>query len=297
MASKNRSSITLGTAALLLVIAALVTVAAYQQTTIQREVQPEPAPSGVTAGETADPSGDVRTVSVQSVFSGKDKLAFVHECQGTVVTPPPFSYMSDDAVMPSYCVGKNFLSVKDMAGAEIALVSESTSTSAEDAPILGSVTWVRHYPVGRNIGNNGMILIEYGIVPCSVSEDACGVGLPANNVTFAMDLPTQGIRPIQNYPESGTPIWNASGTKAIFPVTQRGGAGCDDGPILGYDLLKDETRALTTERACEFDNGPSQDVEGNLFPVWGPTFWTSNDTFTSVLLGTDGKWRQIDGTF
>lgn len=75
------------------------------------------------------------------------------------------------------------------------------------------------------------------------------------------------------------------------------GAGCDDGPILGYDLTTDATKALTTERACAFDNSLRQDVEDNPFPVWGPTFWTSDDTFTSVLLGTDGKWEQIDGTF
>lgn len=246
-------------------------------------------------GEPADLSGDVQIVSVKSVFSGKDALTFVHECQGEVrVSEVVPGGMFRDATA-KYCVGKNFLSMKDAGAAEIELMSETASTSTEDAPILTSVTFVSAHK-----GNlNGTILVEYGVVPCSVSEDGCGVGMASNAATYAVNAATKEVRLIA-FP-GGRPIWNNAGTKAIYPVVQRGGAGCDDGPIVGYDLTTDTSKALTTEVACEFAPGQNPksntDVEGNPRPSWGPTFWTSDSTFTTEILGVDGKWTQIDGTF
>ena len=226
-------------------------------------------------------------------FSKSDRLTFVHECQGRVLTPRPFSYMDEDAEMPSYCVGTNVLSVRNADGTEVAKVAESVSTSAKDAPILGDVSWVP----ARGGNMNGTVLVEFGHNDCSVTEDDCGVGSPTNNVTYALSLATNEVRAIENYPGRGTPIWNGAGTKAIFPVTQVGGAGCDDGPIVGYDLAADATKALTEEVACEFSNGLSFDINGDAFPVWGPTFWTSDSEFTTILLDVNGTWKQIDGKF
>lgn len=246
-------------------------------------------------GEPSDLSGDVQIVSVKSMFAGKDALTFVHECQGEVKTSEvvPGGMFQDAST--KYCVGKNFLSMKDAGAAEIALMSEMTSTSTEDAPILTSVTFISAHK-----GNlNGTLLVEYGVVPCSISEDGCGVGMVSNADTYAVNAATKEVRIIA-FP-GGRPIWNNAGTKAIYPVVQRGGAGCDDGPISGYDLTTDSSKALTTEVACELAPGQNPksntDVEGNLRPSWGPTFWTSDSTFTASILGIDGKWRQIDGAF
>lgn len=263
----------------------------------EKEIAPvatEPAEENATQPD--DTSGDAKAVSSKTVFSGKDALTFVHECQGEVKTSVPVpGGMFKDATA-QYCVGKNVLSMKDSGGAEIAKMSETVSTSAEDAPILESVTWVPGHAGRKTVSRVGTVLVAYGVAPCSISEDGCGAGMVSNLVTYGVDVATKEVRTL-HYASRGTPVWNDAGTKAIFPVVQVGGAGCEDRPISGYDLTTDTWKVLTTEAACEFSGGPGTDVEGNPLPSWGPTFWTSNDTFTTEILGVDGKWRQIDGTF
>jgi len=235
------------------------------------------------------------TVSEKSEFVKENKLVFSHLCKGEIdeVVPAVGGSFSEFSSIP-FCIGENELVVTDATGKQT-LINSSISKSINDAPLLENITWVPINEGGKN--PTGTILIEYGVVPCTLSEDSCGVGSTQNNVAFALDIATKTARVLENYPEFGTVIWNNAGAKAIFPVVQVGGAGCDSEPIVGYDLTTDEQKILTTEFACEFTYGNATDVEGNPEPEWGPTFWTSDSTFTSTILGTDNVWKQIEGTF
>ena len=264
------------------------------------EVVEEKQAEKTAVDEPSDPTGDVQIVSAKSVFAGKDRLTFVHECQGEVKVSEVVSGGKFGMGTTKFCVGKNFLSMKDAGAAEIALMSETVSTSTEDASILTGIEFVPSSDVMETGRLNGTILVSYAVMPCSISKDGCGVGNPTNFVTYAVDVATKEVRPIANYPGGGTPIWNDAGTKAIFPVVQVGGAGCEDRPISGYDLTTDASKPLTTEVACEFTSKPERNtarLDGNPLPSWGPVYWTSDSTFMTTILGIDGKWKQIDGTF
>lgn len=226
------------------------------------------------------------TIATRSLLSGSNRITFTHRCNGTIepFTPVPGG-AARDTELTSYCLGSNQLVATTATGTET-IIQSSNSTSAENAPIFESAT---------RVGNN--ILIEYGVFPCTYSEDSCGAGLPSNNNTYVYSTSTNTARALTQYPDHGQAIWNTSGTKALFPVVQVGGAGCDRHTIVGYNLTTDTASNVTTEEACPFQQGEAEDVSGNPEPEWGPIEWTSDTTFTALRMTTDGEWHTIQGTF
>jgi len=212
-----------------------------------------------------------------------------HRCRGEVKYVEPQNAGTDDAAKIPYCLGTNTLSVSTgETSEEEPIIDTRVSTSANDAPTLARIDRIR---------SQKTLLITYDAIPCTFSDDSCGVGVGYVGANIAYNVATKTSRILANMPGIGTPVWNTSGTKALFPVVQVGGAGCDDGPIVGYDLLEDTSGPVTDDAACEFEDGIGSDVEGNPLPEWGPVFWTSDDTFTAILLQTDGTVKQIVATF
>lgn len=235
------------------------------------------------------------TIREESVAS----LRFAYQCRGRIqyITPAIGGYFSGQASVP-YCVGSNRLIATDAANTSY-IIATSVSSSAEDAPIFLSAEYV---PVVNTetlslSARKGTIILRYGVTACSYVDDGCGVGAMSGASVYAFDIATKESQVLVRYPSIGEAVWNSSGTKALFPVVQIGGAGCDDGPIVGYNLLQDSLVPVTDETACVFDDGIGSDVEGNPLPEWGPVFWTSDDTFTAVLLDIDGSVQKISETF
>lgn len=251
------------------------------------------APTSTAVAGAEHVAGDFETISEKSfsATAGKDR-EFIHQCKGTIktVVPLAYGYLGSEDVA-SYCVGTNQLVYVDTLGNETVL-SETVSTSADDAPMIYNITHL------RGTESKNTYLISYGAIPCSYVDDECGVGMASNYVNMAFDTATETLRTLVHYPEFGEALWNSEGTKAIFPVTQVGGAGCDDEQIVGYNLETDETVVLTERAACAEETlGSSTDVEGNPLPAWGPVIWTSPTTFTTTILETNGTWTTVNGTF
>ena len=249
-------------------------------------------PGVVSQDHVTDGFETLREVSVAS-------LRFAYQCRGKVqyVAPAIGGYFSGQASVP-YCVGSNRLIATDTVKTSYILAT-SVSSSAEDAPIFLSTEYV---PVlsTESLSLNarrGTVILRYGVTACSYIDNGCGVGMTSDVSVYAFDIATKETRVLVQYPRLGEAVWNRSGTKALFPVVQVGGAGCDDGPIVGYDLLEDTSEPVTDETACEFEDGIGSDVEGNPLPEWGPVFWTSDDAFTAVLLQVDGTVKQVSETF
>ena len=167
-----------------------------------------------------------------------------------------------------------------------------TSTSLNDAPILDEVD-----AIGLVNRANCYLHLRLSIV--DFSKRVVNFGQPHHYINHLYD-PSQGspLASLSNYPKYGTLVWNWLGTKALVPVEQVGGAGCDDGSLVGYDLLADEVVALTDEIGCEFFQGEAKDVTGDeVRAEWGPAYWSGKDEYTTVLLSQDGTWKEITGTF
>lgn len=242
------------------------------------------------AGPTASRSGSF-TLHEESVRAkGGNVWVLSHRCDGTEVAavPVPGGGTNYDA----WCDGTNRLVIVAPDGREL----DADSTDADSPETAVELSDVSYVP------GSSTILFSFQHLPCSFEEASCGVGLPTNPYNYAFkafvldDLATN-LRTISHFPERGTAIWNAAGTKAIFPVEQVGGAGCDEGPIVGYDLAEDRAFPATEETACQFQaNGTATDVEGNPVPEWGPVKWTGDNSFASVVYETDGTWNAIEGT-
>ncbi|MEY4723740.1 MAG: hypothetical protein RLZZ324_1253 [Candidatus Parcubacteria bacterium] len=221
------------------------------------------------------------------------EVGITHRCKGAVKRSTAFG----DARDASYCIGTNILEFTDAAGKRTDIES-SVSTGPKDAPILLDVAIAAppHPPYDEGART---VLVSYGVIPCTFTEDDCGVGMDWNHVTLAVDGATGSVRHIKNYPAFGYAVWNGAGTKAFFPAVQVGGAGCDMGRIVGYDLLTDAAKDLTKESACPFDGDAAFEITGKFKePQWGPIIWGSHgDTITAALLGIDGKWRTVEGSY
>ncbi|MEK7620463.1 MAG: hypothetical protein AAB413_04485 [Patescibacteria group bacterium] len=207
-----------------------------------------------------------------------------HTCEGEV-------RRSTELGKLFYCIGDNELVMTDVEGNERSLV-EMTSTSLNDAPILDEVDAI-------GLGEQSKLLFAFAAINCRLLEESCGAGQPHHYINHLYD-PSQGspLASLSNYPKYGTLVWNWLGTKALVPVEQVGGAGCDDGSLVGYDLLADEVVALTDEIGCEFFQGEAKDVTGDeVRAEWGPAYWSGKDEYTTVLLSQDGTWKEITGTF
>jgi hypothetical protein len=224
--------------------------------------------------------------------TGDDRYILSHRCEGTEVRAEKI-WGGGNKNYSTWCNGNNELVIVLPDKTET-IVTTIAADSPKNAVSLSDVSYVR---------GSSTVLFSFLHEDCMFEEETCGVGLSDSTVSYAFQISGSNgaqivVRPIKHFPVYGTPIWNDAGTKALFPFTQVGGAGCDDGPIDGYDLVTDTSISLTTETACLFEErGQATDVESNPMPEWGPLKWVGNDAFTTVIYQTDGTWKAINGTF
>ena len=233
--------------------------------------------------KTAEPTVIVK----ETVEADGQEFIFTQTCDGQKL------FFTQLNKLP-YCIGENNVLITDQDGNQKTLVTVQ-STSIDDAPLLTQVARVR--AIGKN---NDKILFGFMVLECTLTDDTCGVGIPWNNINYVYNPFDQKLSVIKYYPGTGTPIWNQFGTKALFPVVQVGGAGCESGSPIGYNLETDTVDKLTKETACEFSRGAA-DVEGNPMPEWGTLYWSGTEngkeTFTTTILNPDGTWKEITGSF
>lgn len=225
----------------------------------------------------------------------KEDQMIVHRCKGIIKTVPLVS-ASSNASLVSYCVGTNELVYK---GDDEVIIFSSTSTSADDAPYLKDVIYVE---AGASyLETQSTYLIGFDVFGCMYSADSCGVGdaFDYRVVNFAFDIATKTTRSIKNYPTwAMEPVWNGAGTKAILEPMAGPGDWCEGAPLIGYDLIADEQKKITTEKACSFEFGMNVNRwSEKQMPVWGRVYWTSDTEFEATLLGADKVWSVIKKKF
>lgn len=203
---------------------------------------------------------------------------FTHRCKGEVK-------VADQQSVP-FCIGSNQLVVIDPTSVVKVLKTESVD-SAADAPVLLST----HLVPGSQ---KGSLLISYTVDTCTTTND-CGVGMPTNYVGWVYNLSDQSLRGLSNYPEFGRPVWNTSGTKAVFIPSTCGGAGCNVAPLTGYVLGMDTVSEVTTVKAAGSENEQAQDVQGNRLAQWGSVTWNTDSSFTAAMRLEDGSTQRVSG--
>lgn len=242
--------------------------------------------SGVTTTEPESGSllYEKQVVREESVDAFGSRITLNHLCEGTVL-------LSGEPSNRSYCIGNNELIMVNTQGEEQSLVT-MVSSSIDDAPVLEEVETIGY-------GDSIKLLFAFDVIGCSLTQESCGAGMPSHYVNYLYD-PSQksSLISLSNYPEHGRLVWNGTATKALVPVKQVGGAGCDYSVLNGYDLLADKKTVLTKESGCEFQKGEATDVTGDTVRAeWGPAYWSGNKEYTTVILNTDGTWKEIIGTF
>jgi hypothetical protein len=212
-----------------------------------------------------------------------DKLQFAHLCKGQVKEV----YLFGDERRPaSYCLGENRLVLLDKS-AEPKVLQTLNVTDDAAAPILIKT---------ETVPSSTIVLISYAPDPCTTTGD-CGAGMPTNHVTLAYDQKTGQVRPITKYPTDGEPIWNPAGTKAIFVPDTCGGAGCQAIPLIGYDVTRDATQSITTDKAAGSPDGQARDASGKPLPRWSKIAWKNDVEFTAEIIQIDGKATSINSKF
>lgn len=237
-----------------------------------------------TQGSQTQDDTTTEVVREELVDAFGSRITLQHLCEGTVL-------QSDLPDHRSYCIGDNELVLVDAQGDERSLVT-LTSSSIDDAPILEGVEVIGY-------GDSTKLLFAFDVIGCRLTEESCGAGMPSHYVNYLYD-PSQepALVPLSNFPQQGRLVWNGIATKALVPVKQVGGAGCDEGTLRGYDLLADETVVLTKESGCEFHRGEATDVTGDTVRAeWGPVYWSGNAEYSTVILNSDGTWKELIGTF
>lgn len=228
---------------------------------------------------TRAPADEYQTLAQK--MAGQIQLAQL--CKGE----PKEVYLFDDERRPvSYCMGENRLVVIEKAAEPKVLMTQNV-TEAAQAPILIKVELVP---------SSGLVLISYSPEPCTTTGD-CGVGTPSNYVTLAYNPKDGQARPINKYPSDGIPIWNAAGTKAIFVPDTCGGAGCQVIPLIGYDVTRDATQSVTTDKAVGTKENSAKDASGQPLPRWGAIQWKSDADFVANLIKIDGSTQEVAGKF
>ncbi len=246
---------------------------------ISKQPQPVAQTAATTTSQVSKPSNEFETLTQKMA----DNLQFAHLCKGQAKE----IYLFGDERRPaSYCLGENRLVILDKS-AEPKVLQSSNVTDDAAAPILIKT---------ETVPSSTVILISYAPDPCTTTGD-CGVGMPTNYVTFAYDQRDGKFRAIAKYPSDGTPIWNPAGTKAIFVPDTCGGAGCQSIPLIGYDVTRDATQSVTTDKAVGTPDGQARDAAGKPLPRWSKIIWKNDVDFIADLVQIDGKTTQINGKF
>lgn len=245
------------------------------------------------------PSGKV--IYWMYVTWNQKKYKFEHYCDGSVKLYKNDSNKSG-VVSPDetyyYCIGRNQLFL-NLEG-ELSLIKDEIISEAKDAPLFTDV---------KKLLPSSTVLISYSPNACITVND-CGIGMPTNYETIAFDLTDKTFRDIKNYPENGNAIWNKSGTKAVFYPETCGGAGCDEGAIIGYDLATDESKNISSEKAAydssECGNGkncwancgsPASGTSGECLSVWDNLHWLDDNKVSATIISPSGDKQEILLTF
>lgn len=212
-------------------------------------------------------------------------VQIAHRCNGQVKAG------NKDGFGVSYCIGENQLVLID-AVSNMKVLKAQTVTTAVDAPILLDAALI---PSAQK--NSANVLISFSKETCTTMNN-CDLGMPTNYVTFVYDLNSGLLRSITNYPQFGVPVWNPSGTKAIFVADTCGGAGCDVLPLDGYDLVSDTTKTVTTVKAASINGGgQATDESGNKLPQWGLVSWKDDINFMVTVNNGDGSQKVVTGKY
>lgn len=232
-----------------------------------------------TGQATQTPTNEYQTLTQKMV----GQVQFAQLCKGVAKEV----YLFGDERRPvSYCLGENQL-VVIQKGAESKVLLTQNITGDVNAPILIKV---------ETVPSSNLVLISYSPEPCTTTGD-CGVGAPINYVTLAYNLKDGTVRAIKKYPSDGQPLWNASGTKAIFVPDTCGGAGCQAIPLIGYDLTQDATRSITTDKAVGTQETAARDASGQPLPKWGAIQWKNDSDFVANIIKIDGSTQEVAGKF
>lgn len=232
--------------------------------------------------------GEAKVLMRLETGLGLGRLSFSHACIGQVVYKNPGADMDGEYPM-AYCKGENVLSVTHNNELPVELL-RVTSSDVENAPLLQKVQ-----PAGH-AQEFDYVLISFGPNACALNDDFCGAGMPENYVTYLMNDELKIVKALKNYPMYGSAV--LGNMRAAFITARCGGAGCDAAPIVGYNLLSDTVKNLTTESAGGELN--AKDVRGIKLPVWKSLrYVSSQDKFEAVYLGVDGAEKKIliDGNF
>lgn len=205
-------------------------------------------------------------------------------CQGTVQNQKiEVDSTYSGQMSASFCIGNNIL-VFGYNNTQVKI--DETKVDSNDKALGLDFALNDGKPF---VTKNGDLLLEYSVDSCLTIGD-CGVGQPVI-VNLDISLNNGSARKLNNFPESwsGEPIWNSSQTRAVFlPVS--GGAGCDMGPIVGYDLQKDQTIS-STQSACGSPTGT--DVQGNPENGWANLHWNNDSQASATLNSPNGKTQAV----
>jgi hypothetical protein len=237
-----------------------------------------------TSTQSTSPSESV--LAEKHVTVGSSNITIQSRCSGDI--KKGVEKIGDPAEDVSFCIGDYEL-VATM-GSQSVVIASGHAGSGTDSPVLLKA---------ETIASSTDVLISY--LPSCASTGDCGVGMPTNQVTFALHAKDSSVQSISHFPPNGTPVWNDLATKALFIPETCGGAGCDVAPVIGYDLTKDSSKAITNEKAVGLGtDGKASDATdpvGNRLPVWQSVQWNVGDTFSATLLKDDGSKQIVNGTF
>ncbi|MBU4337975.1 hypothetical protein KKB43_06045 [Patescibacteria group bacterium] len=221
-------------------------------------------------------------ISQKSVSANEKAYKFIHYCSGTIKQvergrngsePPPF-----------YCLGENKLVFIGSDGKTLDIKSEEIS-DAVLAPFLLDTQLL------PSTNETGTVLVSYFPAPCLTIGD-CGIAEPTDDEIIAFNISKYTFRIIKNYNESETANWNKAGTKAVFYPHTCGGAGCDKRSLIGYSLLIDESKNITSEQAA-YDRGGCEDE----IACWSDLHWIDDNRVSAIINYPDGSKKEVTASF
>jgi len=224
----------------------------------------------------------------KTITWNEKKYIITQYCQGTVQNQE----IEIGSIYPTvpFCIGNNIL-VLEYDNTRVKI--DETKINSKDKALV--LIFAFELSDGKPfITKNGDLLLNYSVNNCLTAGD-CGVGQPFI-VNLNISLNEGSVRKLNNFPKNwyGEHIWNSSQTKTVFlPAT--GGAGCGMGPIIGYDLQKDQIIS-STQSACgatDSKNITGKDVEGNPENGWTDLHWNNDSQASATLNSPDGKSQVV----
>lgn len=211
-------------------------------------------------------ASDFTTIGRLSFKAGGDDFWTIeHRCRGDRKTA------GDLVGDKSYCIGKNQLVLVSPAGAEKVL-NESTVQAVFDysnfPPVLSSIDYIVN---SEGTSQYEKLAIEYGSDECILygnCGDFFGFEHRVRHVQFVLNTRSMEVMKA-DFPPNEVMVWNFSETKAIVFPNTCGGVGCQVEVLSGYDLISNQLKVITTEKAAQKLPGEDPYVlgEGSM-PYW-----------------------------